>query len=249
MTAPDWIARHRAAWVAKPALSGWYAREIFARVDAARGPGRTLQLGCGPGFYGAGRPDFVNVDLGRQDGVDAACDVHALPFATASFANVVGIDVLHHFEAPGKALREIARVLVPGGACLLVEPWAGAFGFLVYRYLHHEDCRAVAAPWRAAFGPGKDALEGNAWIPRTLLWRRAGELPREAPGLELEKLETFGALGYLATGGFGPFGAPDGLVRALAAVEALLPQAAMRHAALRAFFVLRRTGAGAGAPT
>jgi SAM-dependent methyltransferase len=249
VTVPDWIARHRAAWAAKPALSGWYAREIFARVDAALVPGRTLQLGCGPGFYGARRPGFVNVDLGSQDGVDAACDVHALPFAPASFANVVGIDVLHHFEAPGRALREIARVLAPGGACLLVEPWAGAFGYLVYRFLHHEDCRAVAAPWRAAFGPGKDALDGNAWIPRALLWRRADELAREAPGLVPEKLETFGALGYLATGGFGAFGAPDGLVRALAAAEALLPQAAMRHAALRAFFVLRRTGAGAGAPT
>ena len=247
MTTPDWIVRHRKAWNSKPALSGWYTREIFRRVDDARIPGRTLQLGYGPGLYGAERLDFVNVDLGCQDGVDVACDVHALPFAAESFANVVGIDVLHHFEAPGQALREIARVLTPGGKCLLVEPWAGAFGHFVYRFLHHEDCRAVASPWRAAFGPGKHALDGNAWIPRALLWSCANELPREAPGMALEKLETYGALGYLLTGGFGAFGAPDGLVRAATAIEAHLPQSAMRHLALRAFFVLCRIGPVPGA--
>jgi SAM-dependent methyltransferase len=239
---PDWIVRHRAAWAAKPALAEWYSSEVFARLDRCLLPGRKLQIGVGPGFYARGRRDFVNADLGSQQGVDASCDAHALPFAPAAFSNVVGIDVLHHLAAPGIALAEIARVLAPGGTCLLIEPWAGPVGWFLYRYLHHEDCAVVAEPWHHAFAPGKDALDGNAWLPRTLLWRRASELGGHAPGLAVESVEAFGLFGYLATGGFQGWGAPAPVVRALRAAEAALPQAALRKIALRAFFVLRRTG-------
>ncbi len=240
MTDPDWVTRHREVWAEKPILSEWYRGQIFARLDANLVAGRTLQLGYGPGFYGAGRLDFVNVDLGARSGVKVACDAHALPFAEGSFDNVVGVDVLHHFAAPGRVLAEIARLLKPGGRCLLVEPWAGLAGWPVYRFLHHEDCRAVARPWTAAFAPDKDAMDGNAWIPRALLWRRANELGVHAPGLRVVRVEAFGGLGYLATGGFQPRGAPAGLVRILTAIEGILPQAVLRASALRAFFVLER---------
>ena len=115
-------------------------------------------------------------------------------------------------------------------------------GWLVYRHFHHEDCATVADPWTSAFAPGKGALDGNAWLPRTLLWRRAGELALHAPGLAVESVEAFGFLGYLATGGFQGWGAPAALVRALGAIEGALPQSMLRAIALRAFFVLRRTG-------
>lgn len=246
MSDPEWVRRHREAWAAKSALSAWYRSEIFARLDRTLAPGPVLQLGCGPGFYGVGRADFVNVDIGAASGVDAVCDVHHLPFGGGNFANVVGVDVLHHFERPGRALAEIARVLRPGGRCLLIEPWAGPLGWFVYRFLHHEDCRAVARPWTEAFAPGKSPLDGNAWIPRTLLWRRARELDRYAPDLSVVRVEAFGGLGYLATGGFGLLGAPAAVVRVLTAMENALPQALARLVALRGFFVLEHKLDSAG---
>lgn len=245
MNDPDWMLRHRAAWARKPALPAWYQAEIFSRLDSSLTPGPTLQLGCGPGFYGAGRPEFVNADIVAASSVDVACDVHSLPFAQGAFANVVGVDVLHHFARPGAALAEIARLLRPGGRCLLIEPWAGPIGWIVYRFFHHEDCRAVAKPWTEAFAPGKSAMDGNAWIPRALLWRRAAEIGAYAPGLRIARVEAFGGLSYLATGGFGRHGAPAGIVKALAALENALPQWAARFSSLRVFFVLEReSGSG-----
>jgi hypothetical protein len=89
-------------------------------------------------------------------------------------------------------------------------------------------------------------MDGNAWIPRALLWRRADELRAHAPGFSVARVEAFGGMGYLATGGFGPHGAPAGLVRALAWIESILPQPVARIVALRGFFVLERE-AGADA--
>lgn len=238
---PDWILRHRAAWAAKPALKGWYEVEIFSRLDARLAPGRTLQLGCGPGFYGRDRSDFLNVDLTAHDGVDVACDVHALPFPNGAFQNVVAIDVLHHLARPGEALAQIARVLAPTGKCLLVEPWADLLGWLVYRFLHHEDCRAVADPWRQAFAPNKSPMDGNAWIPRALLWRRSSELGTHVPGFAVAEVEPFGSFSYLATGGFGKRGLSASAVESLAKFETALPEQMRRALALRALFVLSRS--------
>ncbi len=239
----DWIERCRAAWAAKPALAGWYEAEIHRRIEARLAPGRTLHIGSGPGLYGRGRAGFVNADIGTQDGVDVRCDAHSLPFAAGAFANVVGIDVLHHLAEPGRALAEIGRVLAYGGTCLLVEPWAGPVGWLIYRYMHHESCHSVDEPWTAAFGRDKSAMDGNAWLPRALLSRRAHELGRHAPGLVVESMEAFGLFGYLATGGFRAWGMPAGVVRALSAIDASLPEPVLRAVALRVFFVLKRTDA------
>lgn len=43
------------------------------------------------------------------------CDVHTLPFRTASLPFVFCYEFLHHFPAPGPVVREVHRVLAPGG--------------------------------------------------------------------------------------------------------------------------------------
>ncbi len=51
-------------------------------------------------------------------------DAHAMPFADATFDLVVGRSILHHLDWP-VALREVRRVLRPGGKALFVEPLGG----------------------------------------------------------------------------------------------------------------------------
>lgn len=51
-----------------------------------------------------------------------ALDVHALPFASEGFSAVTVIEALHHFPDYDRALREIHRVLRPGGVFYSYEP-------------------------------------------------------------------------------------------------------------------------------
>lgn len=239
MSAADIFAPHRQAWRNKPALRQYYQREIFDRIIAAMRPGPALEIGTGAGFFADYHPGMTGLDVMPACPGAIVGDVHDMPVADAAFANVVGVDVLHHLARPGQALREIARVLAPGGRLILVEPWAGTLGRLFYRYLHHEDCVPVNDPWGAAFPPGKNAMDGNAIIPWTVLFARQRELIDHAP-LVVRRCEPFGILAYAATGGFQPFGLPWFAIDGLRRFERVLPRAVHRLAGLRALFVVER---------
>jgi SAM-dependent methyltransferase len=49
-------------------------------------------------------------------------DVTSLPFPAASFDKVISSEVLEHLEDDASAMREVARVLRPGGACAVTVP-------------------------------------------------------------------------------------------------------------------------------
>src|SRR5512135_132533 len=94
--------------------------------------GRALDLGAGQGrisqalaergfdvtavdvneeqFRAAGVP-FVKLDLNRT-----------LPFPEESQALVVAVEILEHLEAPRRFVREIYRVLRPGGLAVISTP-------------------------------------------------------------------------------------------------------------------------------
>ena len=59
---------------------------------------------------------LVRQRLPHQTAVEG--DLEAMPFANASFATVVCTEVLEHVPDPGLALREIRRVLKPGGVLI-----------------------------------------------------------------------------------------------------------------------------------
>ena len=106
---------------------------------------RILDLGCGPGWtldriqhlghaYGV---EYSAAALGfaRQRGLRrlVAGDGLALPFASAVFDCVTAVEVLEHFEDDVAVVREITRVLRPGGLVLLTVP---AFMTL---WRHHDE--------------------------------------------------------------------------------------------------------------
>jgi SAM-dependent methyltransferase len=92
---------------------------------------RVLDVGAGTGWMAAHFDDYTGVD-GSQDAVDEAqaagrnvllADLReALPFPDATFDGVIAKDVLEHLPDPGAVVREIRRVLVPGGVVFASSP-------------------------------------------------------------------------------------------------------------------------------
>lgn len=66
---------------------------------------------------------YVNVDLFRLPGVDVVADAQRLPFAGDSFQRVECDAVLEHVSCAEEVVREIERVLAPGGFAHLVTPF------------------------------------------------------------------------------------------------------------------------------
>lgn len=125
----------------------WFVgrRQILLSVLApwVRGLGpspRILDFGCGTGAF------LEHLDaLGEVTAVDAEHEAVAfchlrgrgevtyvapdapLPFADSTFDAVTALDVIEHIEVDVRALKELRRVLRPGGVLLVAVP---AFGFL-----------------------------------------------------------------------------------------------------------------------
>lgn len=121
-----------------------YTQDVFAgQLDARLFPNaknceRVLDLGCGPGFWTIelaqrGARNITAVDLTeaaivlakqrcREYKVDAEFGIEnaeQLSFPDASFSHVNCNGVIHHTPNSEACVREIARVLTPGGSALI----------------------------------------------------------------------------------------------------------------------------------
>lgn len=121
LTLHNWNQRQRDAWVA-------------AQAKAIAPNSRVLDVGAGGCPY---KPLFAHcryvsqdakpleADQVRQGGygaIDLVCDATAIPVAAGSFDVVLCTEVLEHVPDPAAVVREIGRVLRPGGIALVTAP-------------------------------------------------------------------------------------------------------------------------------
>ena len=95
-----------------------------------------LDVGCGDGraagvWVSVRGATYVGVDISPEATAQAAAvgldarvidDASRLPFGDGAFDSVVCLEVLEHLFEPQHALREIRRVLKPGGTLILTVP-------------------------------------------------------------------------------------------------------------------------------
>jgi SAM-dependent methyltransferase len=123
--------RSSATWVVRSALTGWLQPEAAANAARLGRPYRVLDVGCGPKpylpFFAPHATEYVGVDLPGNPIADLEGGVEALPVADASFDLVLCTQVLEHCDDPAAAVRELRRVVAPGGVVL-----ASTHGVQVY---------------------------------------------------------------------------------------------------------------------
>lgn len=114
--------------------------DIFERFSLEKSTTKILDFGCNTGvLVGILQRDGWNIsgsdisgeaiEYGQKRGIKnlSVADGVALPYMDASFDAVLCLDVLEHIEDDSFALKEIWRVLKPGGRAIIMVP---AFRFL-----------------------------------------------------------------------------------------------------------------------
>lgn len=127
-----------------PAPAEWLQRRLYAwraaRVERlAGGPGRVLDIGCGPGglleafrkrgweVHGVELSDAAARRAREERGLAVHVgDPPSWPWADGHFDAVTMWHVLEHWDDPRAALRQVARLLCPGGVFLAGVPNVGS---------------------------------------------------------------------------------------------------------------------------
>ncbi len=120
----------------------WVAEQAASLPPGAR----VLDMGAGSCPY---RPlfahcryqtqDFAGLDddqlrHGSYGSIDYRCDIAAVPVADGEFDAILCTEVLEHVREPVKAVREMARILKPGGRLMLTAPLGSGIHQEPYHY-------------------------------------------------------------------------------------------------------------------
>jgi SAM-dependent methyltransferase len=141
-------------------LSGWdegFYAKYADTLKPARPGARVLDIGCGVGQvvhrltqagYESHGVDVSQPNIQRARKISERCQLYdgkRLPFPDGHFASAGSLNVLEHVDEPEAFIREVVRVVEPGGRVLLSSPnFLRALGFRDY----HPRMRGLANKWR-----------------------------------------------------------------------------------------------------
>jgi SAM-dependent methyltransferase len=164
------IEAHRHILLEKPSLQRLF-REVYRLcVDLDdryfSGGGPRVELGAGSSIFKEFSPKVIATDVEPAPHLDMVVDALRLPFRAASIRAFYGIECFHHLNDPHLFFTELRRTLLPGGGCVLIEPYHGRVARQVYpRLLASESFDPDQIEWRTpTAGPMLGANQALSYI-------------------------------------------------------------------------------------
>jgi SAM-dependent methyltransferase len=142
----------------------------FARIGVARGP--ILDLYCGSKPYLDLIPwrPVLGLDLDRHFGGADVVGTIPLPFRARAFRMVLCTQALHLVDDPPATVKEMYRVLAPGGYAVVTIPHLFRREIPAERKWSRKDVRELFADWDEVRVSGIDGLgSGLIYFPASLV--------------------------------------------------------------------------------
>lgn len=236
---------HAAVLAQKPMLARVFreCHELFLELDRATfgtTEGLRVEIGAGVAPIRDTFPEVLATDVVPAPGLDRVLDAQDLDLETGSVRALYGQNCFHHLPQPRLFLAEAQRVVAPGGGVLLIEPYDGPVGRLLYKHLFSSEGFDPDMPgWESdASGPMSGA---NQALSHIVFTRDRTTFEREFPQLELVGTQPLtNYVRYLLSGGLNfPQLVPNRADRRLRQLERLLTPVA-GTLALHYVVILRR---------
>lgn len=118
-------------------------RFVNALAESARAEDVLLDVGAGDcqyKSYFAGKCKYISHDIGGKDAcftydrIDIRSDIYDIPLPDQSVDIILCTQVLEHLQYPARALKEMHRLLKPGGRLYFSVPFASDEHMLPYDY-------------------------------------------------------------------------------------------------------------------
>jgi SAM-dependent methyltransferase len=198
---PQTTAARRRIIQEKPLLRDIY-RDWYAAIASSlpSGPEPVLELGSGAGFMRRYVDRLIASDILHVPQLNLVLDACHIPLTAQSVKAIAMTNVLHHIPDVESFFGEAARVVRPGGALVMIEPWVTPWSRLIYGGLHHEPFQPDAADWRiSGTGPLSAA---NGALPWIVFERDRVRFERQFPAWRVTSIDPGMPLRYLLSGGF-----------------------------------------------
>ncbi|CAH1077452.1 class I SAM-dependent methyltransferase [Candidatus Nitrotoga sp. 1052] len=176
---------------------------LFRKLDRQflSGDGIKVELGSGVSPMRDSYPEVLATDIVYAPHLDRVINAEAMDLADSSVRVMYGQNCFHHFPHPDEFLRELDRVLIPGGGAILLEPYYGPLAtFLFKRLFRTEGFDKTYQSWETPVsGPMNGANQALSYI---VFIRDRNEYERKHPSLRIVHNELAGNyLKYLLSGG------------------------------------------------
>ena len=140
----EMLAIHSKVLYEKPMMRGVFAEfyDICITLDEkyfGDSKAKRIEIGAGVSFFKKNYPEIVSTDIKKAPNLDMVVDAQNMPFEDSSIRAIYGINCFHHFPDPDLFFKELERVLITGGGCILIDPYYGTIAKRFYKKIFEQE--------------------------------------------------------------------------------------------------------------